>query len=340
MNDAVDQLKARDSFDVARRLYACLVDEQAILKSIDVTGLGRVNLRMVLREKLGYTIGIIRNGMYITGNFKNFGEPFKRFPLHRDFALVIEPAGKSEGEWFKRLENPSHDDLSAERITDPVLRKQGQKYFEELAGRIRRYIREMAKSEPGVSMELEELNDYFASEKEQAEDELGTETNPVSLRPTPVKVAPRKPRRRVTTPRGEDDDGPAIEPRPDSEPDPHPDPGPSPGPIHRKRRSAEPIDLQKERNLLPDAANLRRRRLIFTSPVEGDVSVSVEASGLSLPDRLAISSSQTGTVNGGNVVVACQKGKRISIDVEFDVPYGGPIELSAIYIPGEEAEAA
>jgi hypothetical protein len=155
VNDAVDQLKARDAFDVARRLYACLVDEQAILRTIEVAGLGAVNLRLLMREKLGYTIGIVRNGMHITGNFRNFGEPFKRFPLHRDFALVIEPAGTSEGEWFKRLENPSHDDLSAERITDPVLRKQGQKLFEELAGRIRRYIREMAKSEPGASMELE-----------------------------------------------------------------------------------------------------------------------------------------------------------------------------------------
>lgn len=133
---AVEQLKAKDAFEVARRLYGCLVDDQAIVRTLDIPGLGQVNLRMVLREKLGYTIGIIRNGMYITGNLANFGEPFKRFPLHRDFALVIEPAGSSEGEWFKRLENPSHNDLSAERITDPAMRQQGQKSFEVLAGRI------------------------------------------------------------------------------------------------------------------------------------------------------------------------------------------------------------
>ncbi|MBU2090886.1 MAG: hypothetical protein KKB63_10020, partial [Alphaproteobacteria bacterium] len=34
VNEAVDQLKARDAFDVASRLYACLVDQQAILKTI------------------------------------------------------------------------------------------------------------------------------------------------------------------------------------------------------------------------------------------------------------------------------------------------------------------
>ena len=65
----------------------------------------------------------------------------KRFPLHRDFAAVIEPVGVHEGEWFKRLENPRHDDLSAERITDPVLRKQGQRSFERLAKQIRLAIR-------------------------------------------------------------------------------------------------------------------------------------------------------------------------------------------------------
>ena len=81
------------------------------------------------QEKLGYTIGIIRNGMFITDNLANFGEPFKRFPLYREFALVIEPASAAEGEWFKRLENPSHNDLSAERITDPAMRQQGQKSF-------------------------------------------------------------------------------------------------------------------------------------------------------------------------------------------------------------------
>jgi hypothetical protein len=174
----------------------------------------------------------------------------------------------------------------------------------------------------------------------QTEDDLGSATSPRSLRPTPVRVAPRKPKRRVTTPRGEDDDGPAAEPRPDTEPDPNPDPGPAPGPVDRKRRSAEPIDLQRERNLLPEPADLKRRRLIFTSPVEGDVNVTVEASGLSVPDRLQIRTTTHGTINAGDLVVACRRGERISVDVEFDVPYGGPIELSAVFLSREEVAAA
>ncbi|MDE8762615.1 hypothetical protein PZB21_25940 [Rhizobium sp. CBK13] len=336
--EAVDQLKARAAFETARTLYGCLVDEKTILRTLDVKGLGKVNLRILLREKLGYTIGIIRNGMFITDNLANFGEPFKRFPLYREFALVIEPDGSEEGQWFKRLENPSHNDLSAERITDPSMRQQGQKAFEQLAGQVRETLKELAKTQPTASMELEELNEFFASEESQVEDELGTETDPRSLKPTPVKVAQPKPKKRVKQPRGEDDDGPGPAPDndPDPEPNPNPNPTPDPGPVKRKARVAEPIDLQRERNLLSDRTNPRLRKLIFTSPVEGDISISIEASGLSNPERLAIQGAKSGTVNGGDIILPCKKGERVTIEVELETAYAGPIEFNAFRIHNDE----
>ena len=343
VNEAVDQLKARAAFETAHVLHGCLVDERTILRTLDVKGLGQVHLRILLREKLGYTIGIIRNGMFITDNLANFGEPFKRFPLYREFALVIEPASAAEGEWFKRLENPSHNDLSAERITDPAMRQHGQKSFEDLAGSIRKTIKELAKSQPTSSMELEELNEFFASDETQTEDELGTETDPRSLKPTPVKVAQPTPKRKVKQPRGEEEDGPGPNPNPspDPDPDPNPEPNPDPGPVKRRGRVAEPIDLQKERNLLPDPTNLKLRKLIFTSPVDGEVSVSIEASGLSTPERLAIDSAKIGAVKGGDIVLTCRKGERITIDVELETAYAGPIEFNAFRIHNEEeADAA
>ncbi len=334
--EAVNQLKARAAFEAARVLHSCLVDEKTILRTLNVEGLGQVHLRILLREKLGYTIGIIRNGMYITDNLANFGEPFKRFPLYREFALVIEPATSTEGEWFKRLENPSHNDLSAERITDPAMRQRGQRAFEKLASQIRDTLKELAKTQPTSSMELEELNEFFASDEAQAEDELGTETDPRSLKPTPVKVAQLKPRKRVKQPRGEDDDGPAPEPSPDPDADPNPDPNPNKGPVNRRARVAEPIDLQRERNLLIDPNNLKLRKLLFTSPVEGEISVSIEASGLSIPERLAIRNAKSGTLTGGDIVVPCKKGERVAIDVELEIEYAGPIEFSAFRIHNDE----
>jgi hypothetical protein len=341
VGSAVDQLKSRAAFETARRLYECLVDEKATMHMLTVPGLGVVNMRVLLREGLTYTIGIVRNGMFITDNFANFGESFKRFPLHKEFAVAIEPAGPVEGEWFKRLENPSHNDLSAERITDPALRQQGQRAFEKLAKDVRNKIRELAKSEPTHSVELEELNEFFASDETRSEDELGKKTDPQALKPTPVRVSVPKPRRRVRDPNGEEEDGPAVSPEPNDEPpEPNLEPNPTPGPLNRRRLVSEPIDLEKERNQIPDPWNKRRRRLFFTSPVNGVVNLSVEASGLSNNEQLVISSANVGSVIGGKVVLTCKRGERVSVELEFLEEYIGPIELNAVRIQVNDEDAA
>jgi len=328
VNQAVDQLNARAAFDAARTLHACLIDEQTTVHQLQIAELGTVTMRMLLRDGLGYTLGIVRNGMYITNNLANFGEQFLRFPLHRDFAVLVEPNGKIESEWFKRLENPRHDDLSAERITDPALREQGERAFAKLALAIRTKIRELAKTDPTSTMELDELNDFFASDESRTEDDDGPEIDPRSFNPTPIRPAP--PRARLNVPRsgGEEIDVPGPAPTPDPIPDP-PNPFPGPGPTPRPQQVVEPILLENERNLLPDAADSARRRLFFTSPVSGEVVVKIEATGLSVPEQIMVKQTDEGHVENGNLVVSCEAGKRTSVDVVFTSGYAGPIELTA-----------
>ena len=344
--DAVTQLNLSVAFETARILHTCLIDEKAIVRELDIKDLGKVQMRVLLREGLGYTIGIIRNGMYITDNLTHFNEPFKRFPLHREFAIVVEPDGEAAGEWFKRLEGPKHDDLSAERISDPALREKGQRAFERLAKQIREQIRAMAKAEPTSKMELDELNDFFASEAAREEDEAGPETDPKALKPTPVKKSP--PRKKASSNTKTDDDDeivPAPFPGPLSGPDlggggggvgGGDEPvGPEPKPRGQSR--ARPVDLQDERNLIPDAKDPQKRRLFFTAPANGKIALRVEATGLSAPDRLNVVAATDGTLQSGLVEVLCKKGQRMSVDVEFDTAYAGPIELSAFVTPVEEA---
>lgn len=328
VNEAVDQLNGRVRFDAAKILLTCLTDEKTLTHTLEVEELGKVHIRALLRDGLGYTIGIIRNGMYVTDNLANFNEPFKRFPLHREFAVIIEPAGTGEGEWFKRLENPRHDDLSAERITSPKLRQQGQRAFEKLAHQVREYIRELAKSEPSGTLELEELSDFFASDESHVDDDEGTETNPRALKPTLVKRTPPKARPAVPQSHGEDDDppGPGPEPGPGPViPSPHPGPGPVPHP----RKRVEPLLLENERNLIPDRNNLQRRRVLFTSPASGHLVLYADATGLSTPDRMNIRGTSKGIIKDNSIELYCQEGERVTLDVEFDIPYDGPIETSA-----------
>jgi hypothetical protein len=347
IKNAVTQLNLTTAFDATQKLYACLTDQSTQSVELRIPDLGPVRLHMLLRDGLGYTIGIVRNGMYITDNLAHFDEPFKRFPLHREFSLIIEPTGEQSGEWFKRLEGPKHDDLSAERISDPALRQTGQRAFEKLAKEIRKYIREKAKSEPKSSQTIDELSEFFASDSTKQEDDSGTETDPRQLKAKPVTRLQPKKRRQSTSQNTEDDDPEIVVPLPGTEPAPTPglgqgkadEGGPgerSPNPRPRGQRAARQVELKDERNLMPDASKPQHRSIIFTSPADGTVLLAVEATGLSTRDRLTILSCSSGSVDHGNLMVQCKKGERKHIQLVLDTPYRGPIDLVAYMQPSEE----
>lgn len=349
--DAVRQLNASAPFEAAKNLHACLIDEKTNVSELDVPELGKVRVRVLLRDGLNYTVGIIRNGMYITDSLSHFNEPFKRFPLYRDFAAIIEPVGKTEGEWFKRLEGPKHDDLSAERISDPALRDLGQRAFETLARQVRNRLKELARTEATSKIELNELNDFFASDQAREEDDSATETDPKALKPTPVKKSPPK-KKRAATAKSEDEDQPPIDGPGDLPPSEEPGDVAGPGGGHgdgegdgdpendpkpKGTPRARSIELQGERNLIPNTSVPQTRRFFFTAPANGKISLLVEATGLSRREHLSITSASAGVVSGSSVELVCKKGERVSVDVTFDTPYLGPVETSAFVTAIEEA---
>lgn len=327
---AADSISASAALETARSLHKCLTDAKTFTITLNVNQLGQVRLQVLLREGLGYTLGVVRNGMYITDNFANFKEPFKRFPLYREFAAIVEPAGLEEGEWFKRLENPRHDQLAAERITEPKLRAIGQRAFESLAGQIRERLRELAKPTPQSSMQLDELSDFFASDEERSWDDEGLETDPRSFKPSPVKPAKPEASERTDKELEElaDDFVPDHVPEPMPEPNPEPHPVP-PGPTPRPRYFVSSVRLAGERNVIPDVTDLRKRRLFFTAEATGLLAVYVHASGLNTPERIKIIRSSAGNVRLGGVSLNCFAGVRTSVDVTLETPYSGPIEIFA-----------
>lgn len=332
VNDAVGQLNARYSFDAARKLHECLIDTQTTNQLIEIPVLGTVKMHILARNDLRYTIGIVRNGMYITDNLSYFDEPFKRFPLHKEFAVIIEPNSAEASEWFKRLENPRHDNLSAARITDPNMREQGKTAFTKLAKEIRQRIRDVARSQPVRSVDLDEMNEFFVSDDARTEDEVGPETDPRAKVPSKAKRSKPKRTPPASQKSGFRPDGPV--PRPE----PRPGPGPSPRPTPSGKM--QPIDLISERALIPDASMPNKRRLIFTSPVSSELMIYTDASGLSAEERLAIDQASAGRVSNDALELSCEAGKRLTIDVEFESPYVGPIEISAYAIVQDDEEAS
>ena len=320
---AVDELQTRHTFDVARRLHECLIDESTVHDEIEILGFGYIDIRTLVRDDMNYTVGFIRNGMYITDNLKYFNEPFKRFPLHKDFAVIIEPRGSEESEWFKQLENPSHNSFSADRITDPKKREKGKRLFNTLAREIRKHLREIAVTPPTESIDLDELNEFFVVDGERKEDGTGTETDPRAKQLTTMKrTRAYKPIRGVQG-EGTSEDTPLPGERTSDRP------GPSPGGNHRKRKPVLRVDLESERALTPDRTDLRKRRLIFTSPVDSTISICIIASGLNSHEKLAVAATSIGKIRNGEVELTCRHGERYALNVEFDYAYDGPVEFNA-----------
>ncbi len=326
-------LNEQGAFEEAKNLYKCLIDDASKSEVISISGLGNINMKILLQEGLGYTIGIARNGMYITNNLKYFNQPFKRFPLHRDFAVIIEPQGNEESTWFKRLENPRHDSLSADRITDPKLRAEGQKLFEKLAKEIRAFIRKHAKSKPSDSVELDELNDFFATNDQLNSDPGGTETKPGEQKATdPKPILPKPP---PPPPADKPGTGPGTGTGTGTGPGTGPGTGTGTGPGTGAGTGTGPstthrsIHLVNDRVLLADRRKLSQRQIHLTAPCTGKIRLTSYASGLANPAQLNPIHTSLGTVSDGSIEVECTKNERMTIKVEFETGYGGPIELAA-----------
>ena len=329
VGSAVDRLRMRFAFDTARRLHECLIDKHTISQIINIQDIGEVKLHLLLREGQKYTVGIIRNGMYITNNLSYFNEPFQRFPLYKEFAAVIEPNGVPESEWFRRLENPRHDSLSADRILDPKLREIGMRGFSELACKIRKEIKKLAKTQSESSIDLDELNEFFVMDGTRSENVPGSEPDPREKSPTEIQQRQSelkyRPYKRAKIP----SDKPIPDPNPKPNPNPSPPSPPSPPPSPRPLREIRSVELINERALLPDLSTPKNRRLLFTSPINSEITIDTYASGLNSRERLPVINSSCGVVRNGAIEIYCDAEIRVVVDVEFESAYEGPVEISA-----------
>lgn len=178
IENEVVRLNCKEKFEKAKILHTCFSDKETIFEELTIEQLGKFNLHLLLREGLQNTVGIIRNGMYITDNLAYFDEPFKRFPMHKDFALIVEPKTPEVSDKLKWMENPRHDNLSADRIADEVKRKTMRVAIKTLAKRIRAILAHYARVRPSNRQKIDELNEFFASGTTQQEDEKGVRTDP------------------------------------------------------------------------------------------------------------------------------------------------------------------
>lgn len=333
IKDTAERSGCAEDFQFARDLYECLrVEEDVFSIDFSVSGVGKFKVKLAVKEGLPRRIAFIRNGMLITDSLGSFGDKLQRFPMFREFAALVEPAGEQESVWLKSLENPRHDQLSADRLTNPNEREAARTAGKALAKQVREAVRSKAKSEVGAETDLDELSEFFALEERAEEDEKG-DHDPYSFK-VKKQIKPRKVRKtKPPTSDQEGDEGGSA--REDENEEKGGIGGTGPGSGRGTggeggRASRLPLPLLNPRTQLPDAADPGRRIIRFTPERSGRAILKFQALGLNRPEDLS--------VKGGEVSVDCTAGERQKIEVEFELPYGGPVEI--VSWPGESSDEA
>lgn len=75
--------------------------------------------------------------------------------------------------------------------------------------------------------------------------------------------------------------------------------------------------------------------MLYFTPAETTTAlISVCASGFDSRAPLAIAFASAGSLSSGTLVLNLEKGRRMSVEIGFSVPYQGPVELSAVAVSG------
>ncbi len=329
--------------EFAGYLYRCLVSEDAEEKFLTLdSGLGRVRVRILVKEGLPRRIGFIRNGMLITDNLRHFGHPLARFPGSRDFVALVEPEDQEAKVLLKLLENPAHDGFSAERIPDSNRRSIAKEAMRKLGVEIRDTIRTATRIRHEGAVVLDELGRYFSEPGQaDAEPDSAGENDPEKYTYSSHRRVPKRPR--APTPTGGDQGGKDRSGKGSG--------GDNGGGAGRgtgtgtggrgTRGEREAIVLRNVRNRIKagDDSTPVARELYFTPDKGGSIEITVQATGINDAAGLNLVEADRGVIGLGVLSLDVIEGERCSVTVSFDEPYAGPVELLAVRSNDEEAQA-
>ena len=318
-------------FLYARCLFECLTSEESKKTTFKIDGLGDVHFTILVKENLPKKLSIIRNGMIITNSLAKFGNSFSKFRMCRDFVAFVEPAGDEGSSFLKRLENPRHDDFSAERISDERKRKDAIKSMKCLIKNIRESIKKETMSAPQEVQSLDELSEFFADNQttEPIQDPNSTD-DPENYVYTPQKRAPRK--QDVPKTRGMDSDGGSGEGEGGSGGGNKIDgtgSGSGEGGTGTRIKS-HIVKLLNIRNTVITSDDIIKRKVWFTSSESEEVTLSVWASGINSNDEIKITGTSHGVIDKGRLNIEVLEGKRNTIELTIAENYRGPIEVLAL----------
>lgn len=331
--NAADLAGHKNDLVFAQQLYRCMVSDISEEKIIDIPNLGRMRVRLLIEEGMPRRIGLIRNGMLITDNLRHFGHPLARFPGSRDFIVLVEPKDADTSAFLKKLENPSHDGFSAERITDSGKRAAAARAMKQLGSDLRSIIKKTAGVKHEGAVVLDELGRFFADPgKGQSLPDPGAENDPERYTYTSQRKEQKKPREAPDSNGGQEGGSSRTGKGSSGKGGGNGRGAGSGSEGNGTRGSRQTVTLSDVRNRIriTSSKSAISRELHFTPGSDGFIELRVEATGIDRPEGLTIKSTSKGTVDSSAIIIEAKAGQRDSVTVTFDEPYEGPIELIAV----------
>lgn len=333
---AAEDTGSTTDLSFASALHQALTSPDTKMFEQHFEGVGTFRFRLLEEVGLPRKIGFLRNGMFLTDNLRHFGHPLARFSLSRDFVGAVEPVDARTSGRVRDLENPRHDELSADRLDDPKEKGQVRAGMRKLGKWLREIIKEETSTPPEAEMLLDEMNRFFSSPETGKEipDPSNSQTNPERIRIKPKTTFPR--------PAGAGPDGES---------------GSAGG---RKAKAAgggrttgsrggrgrglkggrggKSIAFRSLRSHLPDPTRSNARTISLEPEDSGLARLEVLLIGAASDEPLDLV-----TLNGHRCAktpsLPLKAGERKSITVEFSEPYTGPIRVVLSRIEEETTHA-
>lgn len=320
----------------SHNLYRCLTSPESSRYEMMFPGLGRVKLSILTEDGLEKQVGLIRNGMFITSRFSHFTEKLARFPLQKDFTAIIEPIDNDASANIRSMENPRHDELSPERVEDPVRRDVLRAAVNKMNGWIRQQIKKHTTQPPDEEVQLDDLNEFFSAPEDKTDRMQHTDNSETD--PTSIKVKMReKPKSSGASSQGGTEGGSGgVKPGGNGGLTSGPGEGEGKGGVGGTKGG--PVPIRGFRNTI-FGTDAKSRKIFFTPQKSGIARFEVIAAGIANDEKLPLVSVSDHTVSRGGCEIELKAGKRIELSVKLAEQYGGPIEV-ALSLKEEKADEA
>jgi hypothetical protein len=340
ISKAAEENNSEEGFEFAKDLFKCLVSSHTKEYIFNINLLGNVSFKILVAEGLPKRLAFIRNGMIITDNLDHFGDKFAKFRMSKDFIAIVEAQEDSGNAFIKKLENPRHDGLSAERIPDPVKSQEANDAMKELIKKIREIIRQETVSTPDNEITVDELTEFFADDSNRNNPEHpGQQENLETFVYTASVRQVKQPGSALAGGKGNK----GTKGRPadligkndkDVNGDGKRNENGKAGNESQDNSSGKAgqitgVNIRDVRNILVKTGRKVYRRIFFTSPLTCETQITIQATGINNNEELTLVSANSATIKDNKVLLKVSEGKKTSFDVEFAEDYQGPVEVFA-----------